>query len=147
MIVLKLLALWIAGSFALALVIGPALRRVRRDHPVALPPLACKAPCSIEQFGRINLNIALHLTARLRDHLARTALGARSAMTLRGTAPQSTSKATSTRTRILVDQLPGAAEGGHAGFENLNGITDCITHGRDYPGHCPESRAKHFPEP
>jgi hypothetical protein len=37
--ILKLLAIWIVASVALALLIGPVLRRARREQSIALPPL------------------------------------------------------------------------------------------------------------
>lgn len=39
MIILKILAIWTAGSFALALVIGPFLKRMRVEQTNHLPPL------------------------------------------------------------------------------------------------------------
>ncbi len=39
MIILKILAMWTVASFALALVIGPFLKRMRREQTIRLPPL------------------------------------------------------------------------------------------------------------
>jgi hypothetical protein len=39
MIILKFLAMWTMVSFAAALIIGPALKRLRHAQSVELPPL------------------------------------------------------------------------------------------------------------